>query len=163
MSEFFSAYSLPAREVRAATPIGSRELPTYGIRLDERGSKVVYETGKKDIYEFIQSSLEETKISNIIRRAVGGDPTALAAVRGQYLDVSAVPTNLMDFQNLMLRVQREFAQLSAAQREKFDNSVDRYAALYGSDEWASALGLKKEIVEQIPNPVEGGSIDGASA
>lgn len=167
MSEFYSAYLRPARGAIERTPAGSREVPQYSVRITDNGHKEVYRSGTRDLYEYIQASLEQSKVQNIIRRALGGDPTALAARNGSYLDVTSMPDNMIDLSNLAIKLHFEFDHLPADVRAKFDNSVDQFVALYGTQEWADRLGLVKEkpvVSDPVPADVKKEvTTDGATA
>lgn len=126
------------------SPIGSEFAPTYSYRIDKKtGKKILVETGKTNIYEKIQASLESTKIENIIKRATA-DPNALLIKDGEYIDVSELPTSMIEIQNMMYKAKEEFNKLPSEIRSKFDNSMEKYISEYGSESWAAALGLKKE-------------------
>lgn len=155
-----SAYAFDLAEDLRISPTGSREVPVYSVRIDSSGRKEVYQSGARDLYEIIQASLEQSKVQNIVRRALGGDPTALAQRYGTYMDVTAIPNNMIDISNLALRLRSEFDSLPADLRQKFDNSVDKFVSLYGTPEWSEMLGLKKEIKDPS---VEGPMIDGGEA
>ena len=93
--DFRTAYSF--RPVPAPSPSGDgfeikREFQTL-----PDGTRNLVEVGKTNAYEIIQASLEQSLIYNILRRHDAGDPTALAAVQGRYIDVSGLPTSLADF------------------------------------------------------------------
>lgn len=152
-----SAYAFDLDQSLRFTPAGSKEVPVYSVRINDSGSKEVYQSGSRDLYEVIQSSLEESKVQNIIRRALGGDVTALAQRNGSYMDVTALPTNMIDISNLAIRLRSEFDSLPVDLRQKFDNSVDKFVSLYGTPEWSEMLGLKKEIKDPS---VEGPLTDG---
>lgn len=146
------SYSIP--EDLRFTPAGIAEVPVYSVRLDDRGTKEVYRSGSRNLYEIIQADLEQSKVQNIVRRALGGDPVALAQRYGEYMDVSALPDNMIDISNLAIKLRADFDAMPADIRQKFDNSVDRFVALYGTAEWADLLGINKTVTTE---PVEGGA------
>ena len=104
----------------------------------------------------IQASLESSKLENIIKKATNGDLSVLAAREGQYIDISEMPTNMIDLQNMIYKAQGEFEKLDAETRKKFDNSVEKYISLYGSEEWADNMGLTKKVKETHENKDETG-------
>lgn len=126
------------------TENGRPEIETREIRINEQGHKSLEITGKTNIYDRIQAALEETKIENIIRKATLGDPSALAAMQGQYIDISDAPKTLAEAQNLIIKVKQEFDKLPIEIRRKYDMSAEKYVADYGSEEWQKALGIWKE-------------------
>lgn len=139
------------------TPAGTYTEPEYTEYVDENGHLNLKETGETPTYEMIQAALEETKIENIIRRATLGDPTALATSQGVYLDTTDMPTSLAEMQNKIIEVTNEFEKLPLETRLKFDQSPEKYIAMYGSDEWANLMGY--QIIEKTVKNEEGGKQD----
>lgn len=116
---------------------------TYHVDIDKHGHKKLIADGKTNRYLKIQSYAEECKIENILARCAV-DPNALNQRVGQYVDMVNAPKTLAEAQNIIIKVKQEFEGLTADEREKFGNSVERYVALYGTDQWAKSLGYKKE-------------------
>lgn len=138
--------------------LGSETAPVYEYRIDKKtGKKCWKQVGETNLYEKIQASLEGTKLENIIKRATQGDLSVLNQIEGSYIDISELPTNMIDLQNLIYKCKGEFEKLDPEIREKFDNSVEKYVSLYGSEEWADYLGFRKkteEIKEEIKEEVK---------
>lgn len=133
----YSAYNRPKTK---AAPAGDKLQETYEMTIDENGHKTLKLSPiKENIYEKIQESLEETKIENIIARAVGGDATALAVTQGQYFDATGAPTSLAEAQQMIIGLTEEFFRLPLEIREKFDHSPEKFVHEYGSQEWAEAI------------------------
>lgn len=139
----------PAPVIEA--PAGSKEATTYQTQIDENGHKVTIPVGKTNIYDRIQSSLEETKIENIIKRFTEGDITAFRQGEPLYADMTEAPRTLMEAQNMIIRITDEFNNLPVEVRAKFDHSPEKYVALYGGEQWAQAVGyeLKKTETSEI--------------
>lgn len=128
---------------------GSRMMDDYEFQIDqETGKKELVKTGEHDIYPEIQSYLEETLIENIITRVTMGDLEALEARKTQYIDMTDMPVSLMDAQNKILKIEREFNKLPLEDRKKFDMSIEQYISQYGTNEWAEKIGLLKKGAEQ---------------
>lgn len=157
MAEALKTLPYRTRESRMEfhTSSGSRMMDDYEMQIDEdTGMKVLVKIGEHDIYPEIQSHLEETLVENIVMRATMGDPTALEAVKGSYVDCTNMPISLMDAQNKILKVEREFNTLPLEERKKFNFSVEKYISEYGTNEWAEKLGFTKKGVE--PNEQRNG-------
>ena len=137
--KFYSRLN-PAPVIEA--PAGSKEATTYQTQIDENGHKVTVPIGKTNIYDRIQSSLEETKIENIIRRFTEGDISAFRQGEPLYADMTDAPKTLMEAQNMIIRITEEFNNLPVEVRAKFDHSPEKYVALYGGQEWAQAVGYE---------------------
>ena len=151
----YKEYSRFEKRPTEPAPAGSREMPTYEIEIDERGHKNLVKTGVKNIYDRIQAPLESTKIETILRRAVGGDPLALAQTNGQYMDCTDMPSSFSAMQNTICRMQQEFEKLPIEIRRTFNNSPEQYIAEYGSEKWLEKTGLKpketkKEVAQNEP-------------
>lgn len=140
MNKIFSRFRKRPTE---PTPAGSREAVHYEIEVDETGHKILIEAGKENIYDKIQAPLESTKIENILRRAAGGDPEALAQTHGQYLDCTNMPTSIAQMQNMIIRATNEFQRLPLEIRKQYNMSPEQYIADIGSDHWLNTLGIKK--------------------
>lgn len=122
-----------------ATPAGEKEEDTYEMSIDVHGHKKLEKSGKTNVYDLIQESLEETKIENIIRRALGGDEGALATMHGVYIDVTDAPKSLAEMQQAVITATQEFEKLPVEIREKFNHSALQYVAEFGTEEWAKKL------------------------
>lgn len=152
--------SLLTRRERYHTDPGSRMHNDYEIQIDKKGHKVLKHVGEHDIYEEIQSYLEETKIENILAKAAAGDLNALNQRTGLYIDVTDSPKSLAEAQNAILKLGNYFEALPAEIREKFDNSKEKFVQEYGTEEWINNMGfkasetIKTETVEFIPGSSE---------
>lgn len=124
---------------------GTPEEPVYEMDIDLRGHKYLVKTGMTSTYDRIQESLEETKIENIIRRALGGDETALAVMHGSYIDVTDAPKTLAEMQQLVIRATNQFNELPLEIREKFNFDPGQFVAEYGTHEWEKKMEQPKTI------------------
>lgn len=131
--------------------LGSPTAPIYEYRIDKKtGKRSTVKVGETNIYEKIQASLESSKLENIIARCTNGDLSILADSSGSYIDITEIPMNMIDLQNIILKTKAEFDKLPADIKAKFDNSAEKYVSEYGSETWAKNLGYKK----QVEKPVE---------
>lgn len=146
---FYSRINLPPK---VGTEAGDKEATTYQTRIDENGHKITEAVGKTNIYDRIQSSLEETKIENIIRRFTEGDMSAFRTGEPIYADMREAPKTLMEAQNMIIRITDEFNSLPVDVRAKFDHSPEKYVALYGGEEWAKFVGYEIKKPEEISEP-----------
>lgn len=135
--KYNSAYDRPKTE---PAPTGDKYEYIYEMDIDENGHKILVKTDNmENIYEKIQESLEETKIENIIRRAIGGDPTALAQTNGQYFDATDAPQSLAEAQRIIIQATENFFKLPLTIREKFDHSPEKYINEFGSESWIGKM------------------------
>ena len=127
-----------------ATPSGEKEETTFEMKIDQNGHKSIKKSGKTNIYEKIQASYEETKIENIIARAMGGDSSGLMAHEGQYLDITNAPQTLAEAQQSIQAIKNVFDKLPLNIKTKYDMSVEKYIADFGSNRWMEIMGIQKE-------------------
>lgn len=95
---------------------------------EETGCKRLVDAGAEDRYAKIQEQLEPTKIENILRRFTEGDTTALNAANGLYMDVSEMPTNLIEATKKIESIRASFEKLPAKVKEEFGNDPIRFLA-----------------------------------
>lgn len=116
----------PHQDFFAPSPDGIAIEYTEQILKD--GTMGLVPSGKHDLNEFVQASLEGSKVYTILDRfARTNDPSVLDAVRGFSADVSGFPTNLMEAQNLKLSIDKQFSLLPADIRSKFHNNSFEFA------------------------------------
>lgn len=138
---------------RFTTEAGRKYANTYEITIDKNGHKTLNKTGETNTYAMIQEYLEESKIENILKRATE-DPTVLEAANGQYIDCTEMPTTLAEAQNLIIRLNTEFDSLPIETKKKFDMSAEKYVAEYGNENWAKAMNMVVEKVEEAETKIE---------
>lgn len=140
------------KAVRMPSDSGEKLVDTYEMRIDERGHKVLQKSDiKENIYEMIQESLEESKIENIIRRAVYGDASALNVHNAQYFDATDAPTSLAEAQEMIINATSEFYKLPLEIREQFDHSPEKYVHMYGTQDWLDIIQPKQTTAEEVTN------------
>lgn len=133
------------RPPRMPNTAGEKEQAEYEMDIDIHGHKFLEKSGYTNIYERIQESLEETKIENIIRRALGGDETALATMHGVYTDITDAPKTLAEMQQLVIKATMDFQKLPVEVREKFNHDPAQFVAEYGTDEWIKKMERPKTL------------------
>lgn len=138
-----------ARPMEAA-PSGEKEEATFEMQIDEKGHKSIKKNGMTNIYEKIQASYEDTKIENIIARAMGGDSSGLMAHEGQYLDITNAPQTLAEAQQSIQAIKNTFDKLPISVREKYNMSIEKYIADFGSENWMEIMGIQKDEPTVIP-------------
>lgn len=106
-------------------PIGDGTAPIFE-EVYEDGKRVLKETGRQNLNEFVQASLAETEIYNILARYQRGDESALNKTVGQFMDVVGMPTNLAEAKQALINIEREFNDLPGDVKAVFNNSVDEF-------------------------------------
>lgn len=134
-----------------ASPTGERLVPVYGERVNSDGERVLEVIGETNQYEKIQASLDSTKIEDIIRRYEAGDITILEKSKGQYIDATKLPKDLMSAQNNLMALQEQFDALSLQAKEQFGMSFDKFLMALEKDD---IPGITKDDIIEDTNVVK---------
>ena len=133
---------------------GSPEHITYAGHYDEKGRVVLEESGRENIYDFIQSHAESCDIHVLMKRYQNGDIDALSQKQGFYGDFLDFPKTYAEALNHMNEMERQFMALPVETREKFGNSFTEFLAASGEADFLDKLGIKaeepKEVTPAIP-------------
>lgn len=143
--EFKTQYD--ARD-RVFTDPGSPEHITYAGHYDEKGRVVLEESGRENIYDFIQSHAESCDIHVLMKRYQNGDVEALSQKQGFYGDFLDFPKTYAEALNHMNEMERQFMALPVETREKFGNSFTEFLAASAEPDFLDRLGIKKESVTE---------------
>lgn len=146
--EFKTQYD--ARD-RVFTDPGSPEHITYAGHYDEKGRVVLEESGRENIYDFIQSHAESCDIHVLMKRYQNGDVEALSQKQGFYGDFLDFPKTYAEALNHMNEMECQFMALPVETREKFGNSFTEFLAASAEPDFLDRLGIKKESVTE-PDP-----------
>lgn len=139
---------------KVTTEEGSPEAPTYEYRIDKKtGRKISVPNGVTNLYNKIQSHLEQSKLENIIKRAMNGEIGALEKANGQYIDISDAPKTMLEAQDMILRIKNEFEELPLETKRAFDFNVEVYVSKYGTNEWLNLMGYTGEKEKPIEEKV----------
>lgn len=130
---------------------GSPEHITYAGHYDEKGRVVLEESGRENIYDFIQSHAESCDIHVLMKRYQNGDVDALSQKQGFYGDFLDFPKTYAEALNHMNEMERQFMALPVESREKFGNSFAEFLAASAEPDFLDRLGIKKApVVEPVP-------------
>ncbi len=128
--EFTKPYD---RNLTISAPAGEKLVSTYSLQVDKNGKKELKESGKTNLYEFIQKALPETLVYNILERFNNGDVNVLDKVHGFYGDVSQMPKTLAEAQQLLIKAEKTFQELPLETRAKYNHSVSEFLSAIESD------------------------------
>lgn len=134
---FRTAYS---GQIRKITENGSPMQNEYAYKIDSYGRKVLEKTGETNLYEKIQASLEETKIENILKRAMAGDNSVFRP-EGIYADISEMPSNLLEARQSMQQLENLWNGLDKEIKRKYNFDLDQFIGQSGSESWLRDMGL----------------------
>lgn len=143
---------------RKTIPTGTGIENEYSYVVDNYGRRVIEKTGERNLYEEIQLHHEETKIENILNRALAGDTSGLAA-NGTYMDTTLMPNNLIEARKQMQMLENTWAGIPQEIKAKYNNNVEEFIGAAGSDAWMVDMGLMqsgdKNPVQTVEQPKEG--------
>lgn len=137
---------------RKNVPTGNGTAAEYGYTVDSYGRKVLTETGRKNVYEEIQSYAEECKIENILARAAIGDMSDFRP-DGIYQDITNIPTNFIDTRKQIVALENTWNGLSKEIKEKYNWSMDEFIAKAGEKSWLEDMGLVKANTDLEEAPI----------
>ena len=132
------------------TCAGEPVVKNYSSKLDEKGNIIVFEDGETDLYGYIQSFADSTDIHNILKRFTNGDLDVLETRKGEFIDLTNMPTDFFDMMNSMNKGKELFMQLDDEIQAKFDYDPNKFLGTVGSEEWMSKLGYDKKEPETAP-------------
>lgn len=141
-------YNLDFANAGKPTPAGNKFLKTYTLSTLEGREKLEC-TGKTNIYDMIQADLEESKIENIIKRVMLGDLSVLRQSEPQYIDASTIPNNMMEVQNIIVRLKQEFQDMPTEVKELFHNSPEEYVNEMGTKQFLDKMSPYVDKIAKI--------------
>ncbi|MBQ4332892.1 MAG: hypothetical protein IJC33_03850 [Clostridia bacterium] len=134
-------------------PIGDGTAPIFEETI-ENGVRVLRETGRDPLNEFVQASLPETLVYNIIARYERGDVAALHRTMGQFIDVVGMPTNLAEAHQAILDIENKFDTLSADVKACFNNNVNEFIDAVANGKLDEKLASFVKKTEPSVDPVK---------
>lgn len=144
---------------RVAANSGSPVRVLYSPKFDEKGVMTLVESGKENLYEFVQSHKESCDIHVILERFARGDVSALERVQGTYGDFSNLPRTFADMLNLIHSAEDAFSSLPVDERAKYGHSFERWLTGFGPEpdkvvDTQPAMPSVEQVVEQVSDVVQ---------
>ena len=107
---------------------GSRYYYQVKYKYDEESKcHVPYFDKPLNMFEMIQASKSSVDINTIVKRAQVGDLAVLHLGEKPYGDVSNIPDNLNDLNEMNLQAVNQFISLDPSIRILFDNDVNKFS------------------------------------
>lgn len=147
MSNFDNRYRKP---VRFHSEVGDPVKVIYSPEFDKNGVMTLKESGRENLYDFIQSHKDSVDIHKILQRFEEGDVNALSKIQGQFGDFSQFPKTYAEMLNQVIEGENAFNGLPLEVREKFGFSFQQWLASAGSDDWKSKMGFVSDTVTSEP-------------
>lgn len=135
---------------RFNSDVGSREKVLYSPVFDRNGVMHLEESGRENLYDFIQSHRDSVDIHKLLERFASGDVSAFQRREGTYGDFTEMPKTYAELLNTVVNGERTFDSLSREVRERFGNSFHQWLAQAGTPDWFAAMGL----VSAEPEPLQ---------
>lgn len=130
---------------------GSRERILYEAQFDDKGNYDLVESGKENLYDYIQSFAASVDINVIMKKFANGDTSALARRQGTYGDFTDMPKNYAEMLDRLNKAENYFNGLPVDVRAKFNHNFGEFVAQLGSDDAYAKLGL---VPDPAPEPVK---------
>lgn len=127
---------------RIHSRVGSREKILYTPEFDRHGHFELVESGKENLYEYIQSFKESVDINIILKRFANGDTSALSKTQGMYGDFTMAPKTYAEMLDRITKAEAYFQSLPVETREKFDHNFGKFVAEMGSEAWLDTVGVR---------------------
>lgn len=131
---------------------GSKEHTLYGSSYDDRGRLVLKETGKENLYDYIQSFAESTDIHVILSKFVNGDRSVLERAQTTFADVTDFPKTYAELLNTVNEGETFFNSLPVDVRAKFGHSFGEFMAGMQDGTTFDLLGWTRAPEETPPAP-----------
>lgn len=128
------------QRVRVHCDPGQREKILYSPEFDRNGIMTLKESGRENLYDFIQSHRDSVDLHKILDRFQSGDVGALSRVQGSFGDFSQFPQTYAELLNQVIAGEQTFNSLPLDVREKFGHSFHVWLAQAGSESWLQAMG-----------------------
>lgn len=126
---------------RVPSQLGSRVKSVYSPVFDKNGVIDLEETGKENLYDYIQSHKDSVDIHKILDRFAQGDVQALSRVQGLSGDFTDMPKTYAEALNAVISAEQTFNSLPVDTRAKFGHSFSQFLAQTGTPAWLSAMGI----------------------
>lgn len=130
------------RERVVANP-GQREKALWSPVFDKDGGFELKESGREDLYAFIQSHSASVDIHVILERFACGDVSALSKVQGTYGDFTTVPKTYAELLNSVIQGEQYFLSLPVEVRAKFGHDFNKWlVSMDDMPSWLEKMNLK---------------------
>lgn len=124
------------------TEPGSRIKILYSPVFDSNGHMSLVESGKEDIYDYIQSHAESVDIHVILKRFAMGDVSVLSRVQGTYGDFTQMPKTFAEALNTLVAAEQYFNSLPVEVRQRFGHNFNQFIASMDSPTFAQDMGIE---------------------
>lgn len=125
---------------------GEKTRPNYKPMYDDKGNYTLVPNGVFNSYDDIQSYADSCDLSLIMERYnMTGDASLLNKRHGFYEDVTDMPANYAELQNMLIDADNKFNALPLEIREKFGQDPARFYMSIGTPEFAELMNIKASV------------------
>lgn len=134
---------------------GDRYVQEYDTIVEPNGRIILKESGKKDLFQEIQSWRDQTDMHWVLQQmALGQYPQRENLMYG---DFSEAPENMVQAMQMMINAEKAFYDLPLDTRKKFDNDYKQWMVMASSDyeQFGKLMGFVQDPEEINPVDVKG--------
>lgn len=140
---------------RVYQPAGSQIHILYSPIFDKNGVWHLEETGKENLYDYIQSHADSVDIHVILKQFAAGDVSVLSRVQGAYGDFTQMPKTFAEALNTMVAAEQYFMSLDPDVRAQFHHNFNEFIAAMDSPDFTTRMGIAPQVeTDQPPAPVQ---------
>lgn len=130
----------------------------YTPEFDKKGVMNLVESGRENLYDFIQSHADSVDIHVILKRFQDGDASVLSRVQGAYGDFTQMPKTYAEMLNSLIAAENAFNALPVDERAKYGHSFQRWLSEFNpspsTTDSKSSDSIQVPPVETIPSKEE---------
>lgn len=136
------------------TDPGDRYVIEYDTIVEPNGKVTLVETGKKDLFQEIQSWREQTDMHYVLSQMALGK---MQPRQGMYGDFTEVPESMVQAMQLQINAEKEFFKMPVETRRKFDNDWRQWLVMMQTDygKYSDIMGFNKDPEVQFTHSDEG--------
>lgn len=134
---------------------GSQIHTLYSPIFDKNGVMSLEETGKENLYDYIQSHADSVDIHVILKQFAAGDVSVLSRVQGAYGDFTQMPKTFAEALNTMVAAEQYFMSLPVETRAQFGHNFNQFIASMDQSDFTSKMGITPQV--ETPQPPAPGS------
>lgn len=139
--------------LRVSAHPGSGDKPVYSPYYTEDGVLELEQTGKENLYEYIQSHAEGVDIHVILARfAATGDTDIINRVQGFSFDATDMPKTYAEALNAMIHAENYFNSLPVETRARFNHNFSEFLASLDQPGFLTKLGVVSAAADIAGTP-----------
>lgn len=133
---------------------GTPEHILYSPVFDEDGRMSLEESGRENIYDFIQSHADSVDIHVLLKRFANGEADVFSQAQGAYGDFTTIPTSYAELLNSVIAGENYFNSLPVEVRAKFGHSFAEFMASMDKSDFLEKMGanIPSTTAPQVTDP-----------